>query len=62
MLRLREEWNHLFDKPPCWQGDYLTLASKHPGQVKWITCEQIYLYIYIYIYIYLQGTQAKLLE
>lgn len=49
MLRLREDCNHLFDKPPVGKGtSHLTLASKHPGQVKWTTCKQIYLYIYTY--------------
>jgi len=48
MLRLREEWNHLFDKTPVGKGtSHLTLASKHPEQLKWTTCKQIYLYIYI---------------
>lgn len=48
MLRLREDCNHFFDKPPVGKGtSHLTLASKHPGQVKWITCKQIYLCIYI---------------
>lgn len=59
MLRLREEWNHLFDKPPVGKG---TLASKHPGQVKWITCKQIYLYIYISIPTRYAGEASRVIQ